>query len=319
MTAIIPAQKLLFSAGESAGPYDNPVYNTWVKRIGLKGLQDTEDDEPALHSIFSSNLIEAISKEALLSRYQGPLQPAQRHDALGDTIRVGVAMTNLNGVGFGYPVCPKGEFTYLKYGDQRTRLADANEPNCDTESFWEPLREAAAACGAFAIAFRVQDLMRPANNEPDDYPAENLVPWDQDPATFTYSDGGILQNQPLGMAKNSVDMIDLHIDQEERLHLFVSPHAKDPVANDAFHQANANYLRLIQRLLDVVMGQAGFQDWITTQGVNKRVALLDKSRRAREGHREWSDRRTGAPDHGDIAAGTLFPGRLAHPTWRDAA
>jgi hypothetical protein len=276
MTAIILAQKLLLSGGEFLGPYDNPVYNTWVKRISLAGLQDTGDDEPALHSIFSSNLIEAISKEALLSRYQGPLQPAQRHDAVGDTIRVGVAMTNLNSVGYGYPVCPKGEFTYLNYGDQRTRLVDANDPDCDTETFWEPLRQAAVACGAFPIAFRAQDIVRSAKSEPDDYVAENLVTWDQDPTTFTYSDGGVLQNQPLGMAKNLVDLIDLHLDQEERFYLFVSPHAKDPVANDTFHQANADYLRLIRRLLDVVMGQSGFQDWITAQGVNKRVALLDE-------------------------------------------
>src|ERR1700683_4505365 len=35
MTAIILAQKLLFNAEEFKGPYDNPVYNTWVERISL--------------------------------------------------------------------------------------------------------------------------------------------------------------------------------------------------------------------------------------------------------------------------------------------
>src|SRR5271156_1199466 len=46
MTAIVLAQKLLYSAGEFNGPYDNPLYNLWVERISLAGLQDTEEDEP---------------------------------------------------------------------------------------------------------------------------------------------------------------------------------------------------------------------------------------------------------------------------------
>lgn len=271
MTAIILAQKLLFNADDFVGPYDNPLYNTWVKRISLEGLQTTQEDEPALHSLFSSNLIKSISEETLSARYAStPLPPARRHSAAADAIRVGVALTNLNGVGYGYSVAPSGKFSYIDYGDQLTRHAQA--PACDNAEFWEPLRQAAVACGAFPIAFRVQDLSRTAQ----DYASENLEPWVHDPSTFTYSDGGILQNQPLGMAKNLVDLIDQHTDQEQRFYLFVSPHAKDPSANDSFHEANADYVHLIRRLLDVVIGQAGFQDWITAQGVNNRVALLDE-------------------------------------------
>ncbi len=274
MTAIILAQKLLYSAGEFQGPYDNPLYNTWVKRISLAGLQATQDDEPALNSLFSSDLVETISKEALLGRYATmPPSPAQRHAAVEDSLRVGVALTNLNGIAYGYPVTPGGKFVYINYGDQMTRYVVAS--TCDTGAFWEPLREAAVACGAFPVAFRVRDVQRSAKNEPEDYTGDNLEPWKQDPSTFAYSDGGILQNQPLGMAKNLVDLIDLHMDMGRRFYLFVSPHAKDPEANDSFHAANASYLHLIQRLIEVVMGQAGFEDWITAKGVNQRVALLD--------------------------------------------
>jgi hypothetical protein len=275
MTAIILAQKLLFSAQEFAGPYDNPLYNTWVKRISLAELQATREDEPALDSLFSSDLIEAISQETLKARYaSAPPPPAQRHPAAGDSIRVGVAVTNLNGVAYGYEVAPSGRFTYIDYCDQVTRNAQA--ASCDNAEFWEPLRQAAVACGAFPIAFRAQDLQRSAKGEPDDYDAANLEPWAHDPATFTYSDGGILQNQPLGIAKNLVDMIDQHQDQDRRFYLFVSPHAKDPDANDDFHAANADYIHMVKRLLSVVMGQSGFQDWITALGVNKRIALLDQ-------------------------------------------
>ncbi len=275
MTAVILAQKLLFSAGEFVGPYDNPLYNAWVKRVSLEGLQATQEEEPALHSLFSSDLIEAISQEMLMARYASAnLPPAQRHPAAGDAIRVGVALTNLNGVAYGYAVAPSGKFSYIDYTDEMTRYAEA--ASCDNAEFWEPLRQAAVASGAFPIAFRPRDLERSAKAEPNDYAHRNLEPWEHDPAAFTYSDGGILQNQPLGMAKNLVDLIDEHMHQESRFYLFVSPHAKDPQANDSFHEANADYVHLIKKLIEVVMGQSGFQDWITAQGVNKRVRLLDQ-------------------------------------------
>jgi Patatin-like phospholipase len=278
MTAIVLAQKLLYNAGEFIGPYDNPLYNLWVKRISLEGLQAPEEDERALDSVFSSNLIETISKEAVKARYSTmPPPPADPYVGVKKSLRVGVALTNLNGVGYGYPVAPGGKFVYIDYGDQLTREVVA--ATCDVPDFWEPLRQAAVACGAFPAAFRAQDVQRSAKTERGDYPAENLEPWEHDPATFTYSDGGILQNQPLGMAKNLVDLIDEHKDQEKRFYLFVSPHAKDPLANDTFHAANAEYLRLAQRLMDVVIGQSGFQDWITAKGVNERIALLDQRAR----------------------------------------
>jgi Patatin-like phospholipase len=275
MTAIIVAQKLLYSDGEFKGPYDNPLYNTWVKRISLAGLQATGDDEPALHSLFSSNLIETISREALTARYAAkPPQPAQRFVGVGDELRVGVAVTNLNGVAYGYPVTPGDKFVYIDYGDQLTRHIVAGAS--DTGEFWEPLRQAAVACGAFPFAFRAQDVQRSCKTEPDDYPGDNLEPWTHDPTKFTYSDGGIFQNQPLGMAKNFVDLIDDHLNQQRRFYLFVSPNAKDPSANDGFHAGNADYFHLVQRLAGVVMGQSGFQDWIMARGINHRIALLDE-------------------------------------------
>jgi len=77
------------------------------------------------------------------------------------------------------------------------------------------------------------------------------------------------------MAKNLVDLIDLHRDQDSRYYLFVSPHAKDPDTNDFLHAGNADYFHLILRLISVAVGQSGFQDWITAKGINAQVALLD--------------------------------------------
>jgi hypothetical protein len=252
----------------------------WVRRIDLKGLQQCGESEPALHSLFSSDLITHISTEMLLSRYSGAKPVAQRHAAAARVVKVGVAMTNLNGVDYGYPVKgypvePDSQFIYTKFTDQLTRTVDPADATSDAPEFWEPLRQAAVACGAFPIAFRPQKIARSATLEPTDY-GDNRVKWTTDPKQFTYTDGGVLQNQPIGIAKNLVDELDGHMSQESRFYLFVSPHAKSGDSNDGFTADNADYVQMIARLVKVVMGQAGFQDWITAQAMNERIERLDE-------------------------------------------
>src|ERR1700722_5257186 len=45
MTAAIVAQKMLYSAQEFRGPYDNPLYNVWVRRINLDRLLGAGSEE----------------------------------------------------------------------------------------------------------------------------------------------------------------------------------------------------------------------------------------------------------------------------------
>lgn len=276
MTAVILGQKLLYCADEFNGADDNPLYNTWVKGISLQQLQNTQTNEDALLSIFSSNLIDDISQNTVMARYNDPeKKPAQRHAAVGDRLSIGLALTNLNGLPYSYDMQTGGKFTYIDFSDELTRnIHDAAA--FDNRESWEPLRQAAVACGAFPIAFRTQDIKRLRKVENSyDYDSETLQWPDTDPVTFTYSDGGVLQNQPLGMAKNFVDMIDDHHRQDQRFYLFVSPHAHDPKPT-IFTSAEANYLQVIKRLVGVFVGQAGFRDWITAEGVNTRVRLLDR-------------------------------------------
>jgi hypothetical protein len=276
MTAAILAQKLLYSADEFKGPYDNPLYYAWVERISLDGLQHTGPKEKALQSVFSSDLITAISTELITKRYKDGKPPAAiPHAAVNGSLSIGLALTNLNGLPFTHNVTPGGSFTYIDYSDQLTRRIDASAD--DNEVFWEPIRAAAVACGAFPIAFRPQELVRSKAADPEDYTSPTLA-WNGGPTPFTYSDGGILQNQPLGMAKNLVDPIDQHV-EPDRFYMFVSPHEKDP-APVTFEASSATYFQMAKRLIGVGTGQAGFQDWITANEVNERICTLDE--RARE-------------------------------------
>ena len=128
MTAAIVAQKTLYAADEFRDPYDNPLYNVWVKQIDLVGLLDTKnggspESESPLRSIFSSNMVERIAAETLTARYaNGEPPPRVTHMAAAKSISLGMTLTNLNGVDYGYDMQPNGKFIFTRHEDQLTRV-----------------------------------------------------------------------------------------------------------------------------------------------------------------------------------------------------
>lgn len=273
MTAAIISRKGLFCADEFRGPYDNPLYNTWVTGIDLKDLQQVVDDgsakgESALHSLFSSNLIEEIARQALLLP---PLAGPKKHAALAKAVKLGLALSNLNGVNYGYQMRPDGAFIYTRFVDQMTRSITLDDQSND--QLWDEIRNAAVACGAFPLAFRTKEVKRARSEY---LPSPNLQDWTTDPATFTYTDGAVFQNQPLGMAKDLVDEIDpTHTNSDKRYYLFVSPSGLVGSQDLDFDEQEGDYFHFLQRLLRAVISQSEFHDWITAEQVNAQIALLD--------------------------------------------
>jgi predicted acylesterase/phospholipase RssA len=275
MTAAIVAQKILYAADEFIDPYDNPLYNVCVKRINMEGLLDTVDDgtpesEPALRSIFSSNMVERIATDTLLARYESGQCPAPvTHPAAAKSISLGMTLTNLNGVDYGYDMQPSGKFIFTRHEDQITRVLSVG--GTDNREVWEEIASASVASAAYPLAFRAKEMDR----KRADYTKGNLEPWIDDPSRFTYTDGGVLQNEPLGMAKKLVDAIDAHWNNDSRFYLFVSPHGKNSTADSNFREVNADYFQMMKRLAKVLLGQSDFQDLITAVEMNEQIALLD--------------------------------------------
>jgi hypothetical protein len=279
MTAAILAQKLLFAKDEFQGPYDNPLYNTWVKGISLAGLLATVDKpieeggDPAELSVLSSQLIERISAQTLGQCVDGKIPDCGgAHNAIDPDreLQLGLALTNLNGVNYGYELFGGGKFQYTDFSDQMLRRFKADDPSCAP---WAEIQEAAVACGAFPIAFRTKDLPRLRK---DYLPSDTLEDWPSDPYTFTYTDGGVLQNQPLGMAKNLVDLNDNHLGNDNRFYLFVSPSPMEGKQDLSIREESADMVQVAKRLVDVYMGQSTFRDWIEAKGVNDQIDILDQ-------------------------------------------
>jgi hypothetical protein len=270
MSATILAQKLLFEAGALSGPYDNTLYRAWVKDVQLQDLLALQHDEDPSHSILSSDLVESLSGRYLLQRYASHLPPvSSKHPVSAASISLGLALSNLSGVDYEYPIRPSGTFIYTRFQDQLTAKVDGTSDRLD---FWDPLRNAAVSCGAFPFAFRAKDLVR----HKSEYTSSPNVLFPMPTETFTYTDGGVFQNEPLGLAKNLVDQVDEHLNNDTRFYLFIAPNVKGSTAPFDFNESKANFKELAIQLMNAVYGQSGFQDWIQAEEVNKQIDLFNR-------------------------------------------
>ncbi len=275
LSASLAAHKLLYDADSLDDPYNNPLYHAWVTDIDIEALLNFAPGEPPDSSVFSSDLIDKLSYKYLLARYdRGTPPPVKTHAAIGpeQTLRLGLALSNLCGVDYSRGTLGAGTFTYTRFQDELTKtlgLAD------DSRDSWLPIQKAAISCGAFPFAFRVQDLERNIdcyNSSPFFNPA---CFGGQTTRSFTYTDGGVFQNEPLGLAKNLVDSIDRHRDSDQRAYLFIAPNPHSSTARDSFSAKTGNFSNVAVRLLSAIFNQARFQDWIEAEKVNGRIAAFN--------------------------------------------
>ena len=275
MTAAITAQKLLFEADQLRDPARNALHSAWVVDATIESFLRLRSDEQPLDSILSSTAVDEISRKYLTQRYESSpsappsKRPASRHPAAASRIHLGVALSNLNGVGFDLPLRPNGEFGYTRHKDDFRVVLDGDAS--DDPAIWEGIRSAAVACGAFPFAFRVREIARDRKW----FPQGRLRVWPKNPAPFAYTDGGVFQNEPLGLAKSFVDEIDGHLNTDSRFYLFVSPGGHTSDEDLKFAAKEATLYRTAGRLVGAVMDQAQFHDWIMAEKMNERIATFD--------------------------------------------
>jgi predicted acylesterase/phospholipase RssA len=280
MTATIAAQKLLFEASSLQDPYNNSLYQAWVLDASFDSLFNLQTGEDPTHSILSSNYVEAISRKHITERYASQTPPTrEKHTAAADIIQLGLALANLNGVDYVRQLRSGEPFFYTRYQDEMEREFHSTDPADDSCAAWDRIRNAAVSCGAFPFAFRTKDLAR----QFIEYNRSRFLPpipsacFPSADRTFTYTDGGTFQNEPLGLAKNLVNKIDpRHAHNDERFYLFVSPGARAGTSNSQFRAELANLSGTAATIVASILNQAQFQDWIRAEQINERIQLLDK-------------------------------------------
>lgn len=297
MTAAIVSQRLMYDGESLEGEFTNSLYQAWVERISLMELVKMRRSEKKWHSLFSSDLVDSIGNdmlvESLKKKGSGPHAAVEQIHGVPQTIRVGLALTNLNGIDYMIPILgsDEGGFNYTSSVDQK--LFEVAADGQTNTALWEQMCHSAVGSGAFPAAFRPKGIQQSVDEYGDRLPADphlwiqgkSFVDWPgRSPTEFAFSDGGVLQNQPLGIAKNLVDAAvsereeflgsAAHCDASDRLYVFVTPHSVKSSAQNLQAQEITIWNELKQ-LVNVYLRQAMFHDWIIAEGVNQNIKVLD--------------------------------------------
>lgn len=286
MTAAIVAQKLLFEANKLREPLQNDIYRAWVEEADIQTLlQFGKEDNPDM-AILSSGFVQQVGNKYLLNRYNfNPPSVAQRHPAVADSIQLGIALSNLNGFDFKINLTniqgqlnsddeQENSFTYTKHKDCFITQIQGNDLD-DNTNLWELIKRIAIASGSFPFAFQVQEVERISSDSAykgSEFYTEAEPGKEPTKQPFAYTDGGIFENEPLGMAISLAKKLDKSLqDYEKRFFLYVAPGPKSSSINKDFTAAQAFYVNTAFALAGGIFTQSRFQDWIQVSDVNQSV------------------------------------------------
>lgn len=288
MTACILVQHLLcgdqpapFRPDQSLRePYNNPLYNAWVDEVDIRQLIKVEKDDQK-YSLLQTAVVEDIGKKYLLDN----AQVNEKHPAAASEIYVGIAMSNLSGYTFPLATDYAREgrkegtlkFEYTRYKDEflcvarRDQSGNVTLDEVDRETIrdpgtkrksikwtefrktnWTELRQAGLSSGAFPFAFKLRKIKRFGGFGKRHKRNEE----------YLYTDGGVFENEPIGMAKLLVDQIDQNQDSsDKRYYLYIAPGQRQLPENPFIKKDNDLLVTGIA-LLSSIFHQSRFQDWI---------------------------------------------------------
>ncbi len=277
MTGAILAQSLLFQSKDFVGPYDNPLYNIWVLKVDIRNLVDYDGqdvaeggDNPPDLSLLSSAYIAQLAQQTLKATDNTGLIPVRggAHAAVDPSrgIYLGLALTNINGLDFSKSLASGDPFVFTDFSDRMLRKLGVTDT---APAPWDEIADAAVASGSFPFAFHTRELLR----SKADYCGEKNIQWPgADPYPFDYTDGGVLQNQPLGMARDLVAKIEDSLQNPEtRAYFLVSPNPLISSQDESYTEESTTIGALLLRLISIYMGQAVFQDWLAAERVNDQI------------------------------------------------
>lgn len=275
MTACILAQNLLYDDGSLREPYKNSLYKAWVEKVDIVPLLKVAKEDQHI-SLLNKGVVERIAAELL----QDKEEPERtKHPAASSEIQIGVAMSNLNG--FNYQVKTSGNktFAYTRFKDQfvcsvrREENGDAvlKEKKLEDDTWedftdikWSDLREAGISSGAFPLAFPMKSIFRVGSGKFSNRDSKNKNDDNPDSVhkgNYLYTDGGVFENEPVGMARALVDQAQEKEDNVTRYYLLVKP-GERKASEDPFLNQEQNLLTTAIALFGAIFQQAQFQDWI---------------------------------------------------------
>lgn len=270
MNAAVIARALLYDRSAA-----DELYRAWVKEVSAADLlNDTMASDEPRTSLFSDRPIRKLAGRIL----ETPPVRTYPHPAEPPDLRMALTLSNLNGINYalGYTNVPGGFDTTIFSDWIVFRLGRDAPETFSPARVWRSIARAATASGAFPFAFPTVRLERHLA----DYVRSEIYDADEDATReFTYVDGGLFNNEPVGLARDMVEGLeaaDPRIERDRRIHILVDPYVGSNAAVADFPEAPLGYRLLFGRLLDAVLGEASKRDWIRASRINIRLRWQDE-------------------------------------------
>lgn len=262
MTAAVLARALLYDRAVA-----EELHRAWVTDISAADLLAGQPTA----SLFSDQPVQELARRIL----EAPPAPTNPHPAAPRDLRMAFALSNLNGINYslGYANVPGGFDTTVFSDWIIFRLggdAPVDPPLLDV---WRSIARAGVASGAFPFAFPTVELER---RLADYHRSEIYHPTGT--RGFTYVDGGLFNNEPVGLAREIVEGLEEDypgIEMDRRLHILVDPYVDSNVSLPHFPEDPLSYRLLVGRLIGAIMGEASKRDWVRASRVNTRLKWQD--------------------------------------------
>lgn len=286
MTAALIAHKLLYDPDLLEGETSNAGYQAWVEKVDIDGLLTPHKGDLPRTSLLSSNFVGKIAEDLIVNRHtNNQINTSGPHNSAADTIHLGLAMSNLNGVDYKVKVfstskegLDQGDFIQTRFQDRVSETLTSTY----IEKQWQEIILACRGCGAFPLAFSPIKLIRNWQRHADDYANRGASPFDEaNPnadTDFYYMDGGAFNNYPLGMARALSDRVDkTPQDYENRYYFYISPNPKTSVRSSTFKvDESTSMTETAMQMVQSIFWQGRFQEWMQIDSVNERVKRLDE-------------------------------------------
>lgn len=293
MTACLLAQNLLYNGESLTDPYNNPIYKAWVKEVDIIKLLDFKSNRKGQkESLLNIKVVEDIADNHLLNDKALKIKSDNnngelpKHLAVSTEIQVGVAMSNLSGFSYKIKTQTQENFEYIRHKDQfifsvkkigagaesvlnEKQLGEDNlwhdsKPNNDNKPItWSDIRNAGISSGAFPLAFPLRRITR--FNRGGKFAERNSIKKREDNpkskynGDFLYTDGGVFENEPVGMAKALAR--GSGVDDNSRFYLLVKPGPRKTI-KDPFLEKYQNIFANVIALFGAILQQVQFQDFI---------------------------------------------------------
>ncbi len=258
VTAALVARALL-------GAPQGGLHRVWVVEMRLADLLEG----PPRPSLFSDRALWELAHRHLLPRGSDPSEAPC--PAAPPELRLTFALSNLNGIsyGLGYSGRP-GSFDTTVFSDRIAfRLGPGLGTGVQATELWRSIARAAIASSAFPLLFPTVTLER------------RLFEFDgsdafepQGTRRFTYSDGGLFNNEPVGLARQAVAELEEDHPQiwaDGRIHILVDPHVASTAEVPEFPEEPLGIRLTLERLLTAVVGEASRRDWVRAVRTNRRL------------------------------------------------